>query len=237
MHSIAGTISRVNTVASALKRFLSRDDTRTNATTPEAPGKIPGSASSASLTHRQVSHAPGTIKISDQVIEEVDEQMTITSMKPSEPRPTIQSIFQPSDPIDVPKSGHDYNRSISTNIPMESMLPKGGVDFLLGGSLPVDAPIGQQPTQDQGDSRSEELDYNLPVDEFELLKAKREQERLERQQELLARTISTQPAVVPQPGQLDTDLLLENLNNLAAGQSTENVRQPTDQSAPGDTPL
>lgn len=232
MHSLAGTMSRVNTVASALKRFLSRDETRTNVTTPEAPTKLPGSASTASLTHRQVSHAPGSVRITDQVIEEVDEQMTITSIKAQEPRPTAQSIFQPSDPIDVPRSDQ-YHRSVSNNIPMEVMLPKGGVDALLGGSW-IDA---QQADEDQGDSRSGELDYNLPVDEFELLKAKREQERLERQQELLARTISTQPLATPQPDQLDTDLLLENLHSLAARQSSENVQATDPNAAPGDTPL
>ncbi|XP_063695461.1 bestrophin-4 isoform X2 [Culicoides brevitarsis] len=231
MHSIAGTMSRVNTVASALKRFLSRDESRTNVTTPEAPTKLPGSASSASLTHRQISHPAGSVRITDQVIEEVDEQMTITSTKGHEPRPNVQSIFQP--PPEVPV---EYTRSVSNNIPMEAMLPKGGVDALLG----VPSSVPSHKDVDQGDSRGEggELDYNLPVDEFELLKAKREQERLERQQELLARTISTQPAIPHPEQQLDTDLLLENLHTLAADMTAEQQQQQQDKSAGGgDTQL
>uniref|UniRef100_A0A336MPM3 Bestrophin homolog n=1 Tax=Culicoides sonorensis TaxID=179676 RepID=A0A336MPM3_CULSO len=241
IHSLAGTMSRVNTVASALKRFLSRDETRTNLTTPEAPPRMPGSASSASI-HRQ-SHAPGSLKITDQVIEEVDEQLTMQSMK-QDVRPTVQSIFQPSVPIDIPKHGTAYSRSISSGIPMDVLMPKGGVDALLSTSGQSGQSAQTEPeTQDQGDNNSGELDYNLPVDEFELLKAKREQERLERQQELLARTISTQASVMPQQPdqQLDTDLLLENLTNLAANQSVsaENVgeRRTNESTAPGDVNL
>lgn len=54
----------------------------------------------------------GTMRIADQVIEEVDEQLTIQSMRAPDKRPTAQSIFAKhdekaptrSDPIDVPNS-------------------------------------------------------------------------------------------------------------------------------------
>lgn len=54
------------------------------------------------------------MRITDQVIEEVDEQLTIQSMRAPDKRPTAQSIFathdekQPlrSDPIDMPNSHH-----------------------------------------------------------------------------------------------------------------------------------
>lgn len=54
------------------------------------------------------------MRITDQVIEEVDEQLTIQSMRAPEKRPTAQSIFskydekQPlrSEPIDMPTSHH-----------------------------------------------------------------------------------------------------------------------------------
>lgn len=71
------------------------------------------------------------MKISDQVIEEVDEQQTITSMRGYEPRPTAASIFAAavatvaplpvSQPMSVPGSGNgaphyrseDYTRTQS----------------------------------------------------------------------------------------------------------------------------
>lgn len=65
------------------------------------------------------------MRIADQVIEEVDEQLTIQSQRAPDKRPTAQSIFatcdekQPirSDPIDVPSSHHNnhlnYDRAQS----------------------------------------------------------------------------------------------------------------------------
>lgn len=57
------------------------------------------------------------MRITDQVIEEVDEQLTIQSMRGPDKRPTAQSIFakydekQParSDPIDMPPNSHRSN--------------------------------------------------------------------------------------------------------------------------------
>lgn len=56
------------------------------------------------------------LKISDQVIEEVDEQMTITSMRGPETRPTAASLFPPaSQPVNVPspRNQKDYMRTNS----------------------------------------------------------------------------------------------------------------------------
>lgn len=56
---------------------------------------------------------PGQIRITDQVIEEVDEQMTVQSIRGPDKRPTAQSIFNLDDkptrsaPIDVPGSYHN----------------------------------------------------------------------------------------------------------------------------------
>lgn len=52
------------------------------------------------------------------VIEEVDEQMTLTSLRQSnESRPHVQNIFAqgpppPSDPVDVPGVAQSYSREI-----------------------------------------------------------------------------------------------------------------------------
>lgn len=65
--------------------------------------------------------AQGTTRIADQVIEEVDEQLTIQSIRGQEKRPTAQSIFASnnekipirSSPIDVPGSHHNNENKIS----------------------------------------------------------------------------------------------------------------------------
>lgn len=170
--SVSGTLSRVNTVASALKRLLSRDDSRPGSATPsEDPGKyrFPASASSASLTGGNQGIAgvkpAGSMRITDQVIEEVDEQATITSMRPQEPRPNVKDIFatqppppqpqtipyQPplpppdaaparSQPMDIPKRSPQYERAQSQYEPC--LFPPGGVDALLSTS----APAGDSPS-------------------------------------------------------------------------------------------
>ncbi|XP_017118982.1 bestrophin-4 isoform X2 [Drosophila elegans] len=159
--SVSGTLSRVNTVASALKRFLSRDDSRPGSATPsqDQPYKFPASASSASLSGGVVGPATsagkpaGSLRITQQVIEEVDEQATITSMRANEPRPNVIDIFasssgagapnsaplQPppahSDPVDIPARPPSYNRAQSQY--ESSLFPPGGVDALLSTSAPA----------------------------------------------------------------------------------------------------
>ncbi|XP_070137441.1 bestrophin-2 isoform X4 [Drosophila bipectinata] len=157
--SVSGTLSRVNTVASALKRFLSRDDSRPGSATPsedQKPYRFPASASSASLTGNvgsatSAGKPPGSLRITQQVIEEVDEQATITSMRANEPRPNIMDIFAPtstsagtaplqpppahSEPVDIPQRPPTYSRAQSQYEP--TLFPPGGVDALLSTSAPA----------------------------------------------------------------------------------------------------
>ncbi|XP_017038158.1 bestrophin-2 isoform X3 [Drosophila kikkawai] len=159
--SVSGTLSRVNTVASALKRFLSRDDSRPGSATPsedQKPYKFPASASSASLSGvagsaTSAGKPAGSMRITHQVIEEVDEQATITSMRANEPRPNVMDIFasssgagaapsgplQPppahSEPVDIPARPPSYNRAQSQYEP--TLFPPGGVDTLLSTSAPA----------------------------------------------------------------------------------------------------
>lgn len=175
--SVSGTLSRVNTVASALKRLLSRDESRPGSATPsEDPAKyrFPASASSASLTGVTSGIAAvkpaGSMRITDQVIEEVDEQATITSTRQHDPRPNVKDIFatqppllpqtaaqpqtipyQPSlpppdavtarsKPMDIPKRSPQYERAQSQYEPC--LFPPGGVDALLSTSAPAgDSPL------------------------------------------------------------------------------------------------
>lgn len=137
---MAGSMNRVNTVVSSLKRFFSREDPRasgpltpdgwfifvifliirklshSNPSTGTQQIRLPGSASTNSLAQSKFP----SMRITDQVIEEVDEQMTITSQRPQESRPTAQSLFQgmpPTQPVDVPatvkRNSNDYMRTQS----------------------------------------------------------------------------------------------------------------------------
>lgn len=83
---------------------------------------IGSSASSVNLIGSKfASQTAGTTRIADQVIEEVDEQMTVNSIRGQEKRPTAQSIFASNDeqipirsaPIDVPGSHHNNDNKIS----------------------------------------------------------------------------------------------------------------------------
>lgn len=128
MHSIAGTMNRVNTVTSLLKRFLSKDDNKNDSRPGSASNNanaekgLGTSTSSASIAGRSFPAQIGSMKITDQVIEEVDEQMTITSMRnKEEPRPTAQSLFTSplpsSDPVDVPgRVPPSYSRFYSAQV-------------------------------------------------------------------------------------------------------------------------
>lgn len=140
--NLGGSLTRVNSVTSMLKRLFSKEDRPDGgggggtSSGNKTPGRIPHSSSSASLQARVFgkncrktivrgfliysfdrpiilrSAGPGgSTRIG--VIEEVDEQMTMTSMRP-ENRPHVQSIFPQgpppaSAPVDVP--GSDHNRT------------------------------------------------------------------------------------------------------------------------------
>ncbi|XP_012223330.1 bestrophin-4 isoform X2 [Linepithema humile] len=121
---LGGSLTRVNSVTSVLKRLFSREDRPDGGHTSDTktPGKIPPSSSAASLQVRPPG-AGGSMRIG--VIEEVDEQMTLTSLKQSNDsgRPHVQSIFAqgpppPSDPVDVPGGAQSRKREIfSTSAP------------------------------------------------------------------------------------------------------------------------
>lgn len=231
-------MSRVNTVASLLKRFLSKDDSRQESRPGSAAAEkgLGTSASSASIRHpAQI----GSMKITDQVIEEVDEQMTITSMKNNnngETRPTAQSIFKPSEPIDVPGSipppyGRFYSATVHDDDP--SIFPIGGVDELLSSSAPQ--PSAKYPassshhqnTQSEFDPKnfdsqesrkSEDTEEHDSVDDdFEKLRQEREAARIAKQKEKLARSISAQQGIV---NQIELhELLTDALTNVQKSES------------------
>lgn len=95
-------VSRVNSVANMLKRLISREDK-------------PKSEETQELTQVQVRNPGGSVKkLASEVIEEVDEQTTITSQKSAkESRPSVLGLFGApprSDPISVPNSSTNNHR-------------------------------------------------------------------------------------------------------------------------------
>ncbi|XP_020279361.1 bestrophin-4-like isoform X2 [Pseudomyrmex gracilis] len=116
--NLGGSLTRVNSVTSVLKRLFSKEDRPDggNSSGSKVSGKIPSSNSAVSLQIRPTG-ASGSMRIG--VIEEVDEQMTLTSLRQSNDtnKPHVQSIFAqgpppPSDPVDVPGSALSHRRDI-----------------------------------------------------------------------------------------------------------------------------
>ncbi|XP_058067249.1 bestrophin-4-like [Anopheles bellator] len=225
--SVAGTISRVNTVTSALKRFFSKDESsRPNSATPQdggsVPFKFPGSGSSTNLTGRVPDRAMGSMRITDQVIEEVDEQLTITSMQGNnDARPTAASLFEhgppkPSEPVDVPQPYNRTQSSVAHGFP--SQLTPPGPESMLSASAPETGRFEHQyipmsPTDPDnvpilgtaGSNRTAVDETDRVTTTFETQET--ETEQMERKTRLLARSISKQAVL----GLINTDMLLDEL--------------------------
>lgn len=211
-----------------LKRFLSKDDSKhephsrpvSGIHSAESGVKLGTSESSASIAGKFPANI-GSMKIADQVIEEVDEQMTITSMRNKDDnRPTAQSIFSqnvPSDPVDVPGRvpPPSYSRFHSVQVHGEdsALFPPGGVEDLLSSSAPADNKMPtssshlpdtmpefdpkQFGSQQSKGSAPEEID-STAGDDFERLRQEREAARTARQKEKMAASIATQQSMVNQ---------------------------------------
>ncbi|KOB65677.1 Bestrophin 1b, partial [Operophtera brumata] len=115
-------IPRTNSVTSMLKRLFSKEEQRGNAQTDGTVSRFTISASNPQLN--KPTAAAGSMKIANEVIEEGDEQATITSMaKRPDVRPTAMSLFAPmpppSDPVDVPAktSNHSSKTRLSSSAP------------------------------------------------------------------------------------------------------------------------
>ncbi|KAL3265240.1 hypothetical protein HHI36_009454 [Cryptolaemus montrouzieri] len=175
-----GTMTRVNSVSSMLKRFFSREDSRTD----NRPDSRLGSTQELiNLTQKPKP------KIAPDVIEEVDEQLTITSQRSAkESRPSVLGYFPPSDPIDMPASlSHRSNESRYDQSPISKS-----------------APVAQE--EEENDDVSiggSETDPSGSDDEFSKLRKKRSEERLTRLKVNLARSAS-----VCDPNMGEADILL-----------------------------
>lgn len=123
--NIGGSLTRINSVTNVLKRLFSKEDkTDGGSGNVKTPGKIPNSSSSASLKY--TAGPGGSMRIG--VIEEVDEQMTITSVKIDKPPPHVADIF----PIHH-GHGHHHQGPPLASAPMN--VPGGGNPMMRNGDI------------------------------------------------------------------------------------------------------
>ncbi|XP_063636250.1 uncharacterized protein LOC134806802 isoform X5 [Cydia splendana] len=235
-------ITRTNSVTSMLKRLFSKEDQRQtpvpNQVQTDGVGRFSISASNPTLN--KPAPGGGSMKIANEVIEEVDEQATITSMaKRPENRPTAQSLFAqgpppPSEPVNVP-SRNSYvknNGQLSSSAPTQWAAPgspaatlstqpsfvsepepRARLDSDVGPSLSA---AGSQTLLDETDGDGDGDD-----DSFSRLRAAREAARRDKYlQKMLARSVSAQQPV----GSieiLDNEILLVELLDAQAALNSQ----------------
>ncbi|PSN36817.1 hypothetical protein C0J52_18103 [Blattella germanica] len=142
--SLANSLHRVGSVTSVLRRLFSREGPNASTTATQTPAVVDGSIGSAGTTRIPISNSSaslhsklvggGSMRIADQVIEEVDEQSTVQSIRPPDQHPNVRTIFPtptgpppPSAPVAVPKSslhtGHLNFPPLSSSAPASAALP------------------------------------------------------------------------------------------------------------------
>ncbi|CAH0759222.1 unnamed protein product [Diatraea saccharalis] len=229
-------MTRNNSVTSMLKRLFSKEEQRTGTTPPvnsqtDGGSRFTISASNPTL-NKPATAGGGSMKIANEVIEEVDEQATITSMgKRPDTRPTAMSLFSapaPSDPVDVPtnNSVHSNDHRLSSSAPTQWSRTKDGEDLSPAVQSLTTQPsfasfASQRPRLDSdvGPSLSaagsqilmDEVDGVEDTDDFERLRSIRDQRRRDKYlQKLMARSVSAQQTT-GSTELIDNDLLLEEL--------------------------
>lgn len=241
-------MTRTNSVTSMLKRLFSKEDQRGATAGSQTDGgtRFTISASNPTLS-KPATAGGGSMKIANEIIEEVDEQATITSMgKRPENRPTAMSLFQkppvPSDPVNVPSrnsNSNDSNSRLSSSAPTPfGVRPSDGGDLSPTGqslttqdsfSIPNNRPrldsdvgpslsaAGSQTILDEVDGDGADPD----IDEFDRLRSIREQHRRDKYlQKLMARSVSAQQRTGSME-LVDNDLLLEDLLTQSAALKKE----------------
>ncbi|XP_076760036.1 bestrophin-2 [Xylocopa sonorina] len=214
--NIGGSLTRVNSVTSVLKRLFSKEDRPDGGTSSgtKTPGRLATSSSAASLQNRPIVGAGGSMRIGV-IKEEADEQMTLTSMK-SEKRPHVQSIFSPgppppSAPVTVPGMEHMRNGEIfSCSAPVTGGVMEGNNGERISNGSYAPESRTQRTTQSARSSIAYEpatsyvgsiVDDLISTssssctsvnsdDEFMKLKAKREKQRRDKVVQRLARSTS-----------------------------------------------
>ncbi|KAL0839608.1 hypothetical protein ABMA28_016287 [Loxostege sticticalis] len=249
-------MTRNNSVTSMLKRLFSKDDQKSG-TTPPVGSQTDGgtrftiSASNASLNKPVTAGGAGSMKIANEVIEEVDEQATITSMgKRPESRPTAMSLFSPpapSNPVDVPSkaSNHTTNNRLSSSAPsawsraaaaaagdtspaVQSLNTQNSFASDTDARPRLDSDVGPSLSAAGSQTLLDEVDGAEDADDFERLRSIRDQRRREKYlQKLMARSVSAQQTAGSNE-LIDNDLLLEELLTQSAMNEKNEQKSKTD---------
>ncbi|XP_050561262.1 bestrophin homolog 17 isoform X7 [Spodoptera frugiperda] len=247
-------MARTNSVTSMLKRLFSKEEQRgTSATQTDGGSRFTISASNPTLN--KPTTAGGSMKIANDIIEEVDEQATITSMgKRPETRPTAMSLFTqapptPSDPVDVPARNSNKTNSnsrLSSSAPNPyAVRPSEGGDlspaaqslntqdsFVLPNERPrLDSDVGPSLSAAGSQTLLDEADggEDPELDDFDRLRSIREQHRREKYlQKLMARSISAQQRT-GSTELMDNDLLLEDLLSQSAAAQKKEEKSKNDE--------
>ncbi|XP_075972941.1 bestrophin homolog 1-like isoform X2 [Anticarsia gemmatalis] len=241
-------MTRTNSVTSMLKRLFSKEDQRGGTAGSQTDGVSRFTISASNPTLNKPTTGGGSMKIANEIIEEVDEQATITSMgKRPENRPTAMSLFQnkppvPSDPVNVPSRNSNLN-SNSSHTRLSSSAPspwgvrgseRGDLSpaaqslttqdsFSLPNERPrLDSDVGPSLSAAGSQTLLDEADGGDPdIDEFDRLRSIREQHRREKYlQKLMARSVSAQQRTGSME-LVDNDLLLEDLLTQSAALKKE----------------
>ncbi|XP_035432064.1 bestrophin homolog 17 isoform X4 [Spodoptera frugiperda] len=256
-------MARTNSVTSMLKRLFSKEEQRGTSATQTDGGtfrllKHDGSRftiSASNPTLNKPTTAGGSMKIANDIIEEVDEQATITSMgKRPETRPTAMSLFTqapptPSDPVDVPARNSNKTNSnsrLSSSAPNPyAVRPSEGGDlspaaqslntqdsFVLPNERPrLDSDVGPSLSAAGSQTLLDEADggEDPELDDFDRLRSIREQHRREKYlQKLMARSISAQQRT-GSTELMDNDLLLEDLLSQSAAAQKKEEKSKNDE--------
>ncbi|KAL0839605.1 hypothetical protein ABMA28_016287 [Loxostege sticticalis] len=250
-------MTRNNSVTSMLKRLFSKDDQKSG-TTPPVGSQTDGgtrftiSASNASLNKPVTAGGAGSMKIANEVIEEVDEQATITSMgKRPESRPTAMSLFSPpapSNPVDVPSKASNHTTTdnrLSSSAPsawsraaaaaagdtspaVQSLNTQNSFASDTDARPRLDSDVGPSLSAAGSQTLLDEVDGAEDADDFERLRSIRDQRRREKYlQKLMARSVSAQQTAGSNE-LIDNDLLLEELLTQSAMNEKNEQKSKTD---------
>lgn len=203
--NIGGSLTRIGSVTSVLKRMFSKED-RPDGSSVKTPGLLPSSSSAASLQNQRQMGPGGSMRIG--VIEEVDENaMTMTSMRPEYRPPHVNSIFPqgpppPSEPVDVPGAKDFSNRNghlLSTSAPAgivrcrsSSSASRNRPSQSARSSVMYDPSFINDLNEEDDDNESNASlmhSSDESVDEFTKLKVEREKQRADRALGKIARSI------------------------------------------------
>uniref|UniRef100_A0A8D8TBC3 Bestrophin homolog n=1 Tax=Cacopsylla melanoneura TaxID=428564 RepID=A0A8D8TBC3_9HEMI len=215
MGSIASSLNKLGSMQTLKKIFGSSDNTNKQTCANDGVAMTKPSQSSDNLSN--VKGGGTSLKITDQVIEELDEQMTITASGRLEPRkPAVQDIFSDANipsslPIDVP---NNPNSKYPRNRPTSSAHSSGTYAEIFSGASTTpneenfDLGAFENDMISSGGSSagtsSRRNSYSFKDAEskaaFENLKRSRQQEKMSVK---LVRSISAAPSQMSDPNELD----------------------------------